>query len=380
MTLDPGLVRARGALSSLFLLHGFVAASWVARIPAVSEGLGLGAVVLGTILMGNMAGSLLGGFTSGGLVDRFGSRRVAQLAALAGLGSLLSLALLPSAAFLFVGLGVYGLVMSYLNVAINAQATALEARYGRPIFSTFHALWSLGALLGALSGAALAGLGLEPWLHFALVGLVGAATVGVAARDPGPPIRRVFALPRGPLLFLGLMGLCTAISDGSIPGWSGVYLRGLGAPESVAAMGFAVHQSVMLLGRLSGDWLTARYGAVRVVRFGALFGGLGLALGVLSQSVEGALLGIACMGWGMATLFPMMFAAAASTPGLTPASAIASVSTMSTLGGLLGPILLGAVAEVGGVRSSFLLAATLAGVVSGLAFSLSSYRPRGSRV
>ena len=176
------------------------------------------------------------------------------------------------------------------------------------------------------------------------------------------------------------MGLCTAISDGSIPGWSGVYLRGLGAPESVAAMGFAVHQSVMLLGRLSGDWLTARYGAVRVVRFGALFGGLGLALGVLSQSVEGALLGIACMGWGMATLFPMMFAAAASTPGLTPASAIASVSTMSTLGGLLGPILLGAVAEVGGVRSSFLLAATLAGVVSGLAFSLSSYRPRGSRV
>ncbi|RIH85450.1 Inner membrane protein YbjJ [Calidithermus terrae] len=377
-------MRARGALSSLFLLHGFVAASWVARIPAVSEGLGLGAVVLGTVLMGNMAGSLLGGFTSGGLVDRFGSRRVAQLAALAGLGSLLSLALLPSAAFLFVGLGVYGLLMSYLNIAINAQATALEARYGRPIFSSFHALWSLGALLGALSGAALAGLGLEPWLHFALVGLVGAATVGVGGRwlleTPVPPIRRVFALPRGPLLFLGLMGLCTAISDGSIPGWSGVYLRGLGAPESVAAMGFAVHQSVMLLGRLSGDWLAARYGAVRVVRFGALFGGLGLALGVLSQSVEGALLGIACMGWGMATLFPMMFAAAANTPGLTPASAIASVSTMSTLGGLLGPILLGAVAEVGGVRSSFLLAATLAGVVSWLAFSLSSYRPRGSRV
>lgn len=374
-------MRARGALSSLFLLHGFVAASWVARIPAVSEGLGLGAAVLGTVLMGNMAGSLLGGFTSGGLVDRFGSHRVAQLAALAGVGALLSLALLPSAPLLFVGLAVYGLLMSHLNIAINAQATALEARYGRPIFSTFHALWSLGALVGALSGAGLAGLGLDPRLHFALVGLAGAATVGAGGRwlleAPVPPIRRVFALPRGPLLFLGLMGFCTAISDGSIPGWSGVYLRGLGAPESVAAMGFAVHQSVMLLGRLSGDRLAARYGAVRVVRFGALFGGLGLALGVLSQSVEGALLGIACMGWGMATLFPMMFAAAANTPGLTPASAIASVSTMSTLGGLLGPILLGAVAEVGGVRSSFLLAAVLAGVVSWLAFSLSSYRPRG---
>jgi MFS family permease len=378
VALDSGLLRARGAISSLFLLHGFIAASWVARIPAVSEGLGLGAVVLGTILMGNMAGSLAGSITSGGLVDRYGSRATARYAALAALVGLLSLALMPSAVLLFVGLAVYGLLMSYLNIAINAQATALEARYGRPIFSSFHAMWSLGALLGALSGAGLAGLGLHPRLHFALVGLAGALIVGAGWRwlleTPVPPIRRVFALPRGPLLFLGLMGLCTAISDGSIPGWSGVYLRSLGAPEWIAALGFAVHQSVMMLGRLSGDWLVARFGAVRVVRYGALFGGLGL--GVLSQSVEGALLGMACMGWGMATLFPLMFAAASNTPGLSAASAIASVSTMSTLGGLVGPVLLGSVAEVGGVRSSFLLAAVLAGVVSWLAFSLSSYRVR----
>jgi MFS family permease len=380
VVLDTRFVRARGALSSLFLLHGFIAASWVARIPAVSEGLGLEAVVLGTILMGNMAGSLAGSITSGGLVDRYGSRATAQYTVLAALVGLVSLSLMPSAMLLFVGLAVYGLLMSYLNIAINAQATALEARYGRPIFSSFHAMWSLGALLGALSGAGLAGLGFQPWLHFVLVGLVGALIVGVGWRwlleTPVPPIRRVFALPTGPLLFLGLMGFCTAISDGSIPGWSGVYLRSLGAPESVAALGFAVHQSVMLLGRLSGDWLVARFGAVRVVRYGALFGGLGLGLGVLSQSVEGALLGIACMGWGMATLFPMMFAAASNTPGLSAASAISSVSTMSTLGGLVGPLLLGGVAEVGGVRSSFLLAAMLAGVVSWLAFSLSGYRTR----
>jgi MFS family permease len=289
-------------------------------------------------------------------------------------------ALMPAAWWLFVGLALYGLGYSTLNIAMNAQAFALEARYGRPISSLFHSIWSLGALLGALSGSSLAGWGFKPWLHFVLVGSIGAGLAwgfrSWLIESPTLAGRRVLALPRGPLLWIGVMALCVALSDGTASSWSGVYLRSLKAPESVAALGFAAHQSITMLGRLAGDWMAARFGPVRLIRFGALFGGVGLALGVLSGTVWGALIGIGCMGWGMATTYPLMFAAAARIAPTSTANAIASVASMSTVGGLIGPILMGNVAEAAGLRASLLLAAGLAGVVSWLAFSLGGYRAK----
>ncbi|AWR85498.1 MFS transporter [Meiothermus taiwanensis] len=374
----PTLLQTRIAISSFFILHGFVTATWISRIPAEKERLEMSAAVLGLVLLGNMLGALLGGLTAGIWVAWWGSRRVARTFGVAASLSLPLLGALLTPAWLFAGLVLYGFLLNILNIGMNTQAAALEARYGRPIFSSFHALWSAGALLGSLAGAGLAGLGLSPFWHFLLVGGTGAGLAWQAgsrllAASPSPQ-RQGFVLPKGALLVLGLMGFCTAISDGSIAGWSGVYLRSLGAPESLAALGFAVHQAVMLVGRSSGDWLVQQFGAVQVVRYGSLLGSFGLAVAVVSGTVEGMFFGIACMGLGMATLFPLMFAAAAQTPGMPPAAAIASISTMSTFGGLVGPMLLGIVAEVGTVRASFAVAALLAGVVSYLAFSLAGYQ------
>lgn len=378
MSVDPSLLRSRLGVSAYFLLHGFAAGTWISRIPAEQERLGLSAALLGIVLLGNMAGALLAGFTSGGMVSRFGSRHVTRFAAIGGFVTLALLGLLGNAASLFLGLALFGFLQATLNIAMNTQAAALEARYERPIFSSFHAMWSAGALSGALAGAGLAGGGFSPLLHFALVGALGIIVAAYAGNHllaaSVSQSRRMFILPRGELLALGLLGFCAAISDGSIASWSGIYLRSLGASESVAALGFAVHQSIMFLGRFSGDFMVSRFGAVRVVRLGALLGGLGLAFAVLTHTVWGIFVGIACMGWGMATVFPLMFAASSRTPGLPPAHSMASTSTMSTLGGLVGPVLLGAVAEVGTVRASFAVAALLAWMVSYLAFSLSSYR------
>lgn len=371
----------RRAVTFYFILHGIVAGTWISRIPAVSEGLRLEPAVLGWVLVGNMLGALLSGLTSGFIVDRYGSRRITLWMGLGLAGFLPLVAIMPSAAYLFVGLFIHGFIGNTLNIAMNTQATALENRYGRPILSSFHALWSLGALLGALSGAGLAGLELSPFWHFALVGLVlGGVSLGLNRWLLESPSQRqlkpkgAFVWPKGTLLFLGLLGFCAAISDGTIPSWSGVYLRSLGAPESVAALGYAVHQGIMLIGRSTGDWFAMKFGADRLVRFGAMLGGVGLAIGITSRTVEGAFFGIACMGFGMATIYPLIFAAAARTPGVSPAAAMATASSLSTMGGLFGPIIMGNVAEFGGVAMSFYLAALLAAVVSYLAFSLSGYQ------
>jgi MFS family permease len=380
MQVAPELIQARIAVTFYFAFSGFVTGSWVSRIPAIAERLELSAAVLGTVLVGNMIGALVGGFAGEGVWGRWGSKRTTRFAAVA-IGCWLPLvALMPSPIGLFVGLLVYGLFYSTLNITMNAQAFALEARYARPISSMFHSIWSLGALLGSLAGSSLAGLAFKPWLHFLLVGAVGALLAwGFGPRlleSPTLPGRRVLALPRGPLLWIGLMALCVAISDGTASSWSGVYLRSLNAPESVAALGFVTHQGIMMLGRLSGDWLVARFGPVGLIRFGALLGGTGLALGVLSTTLWGALIGIGCMGWGMATTYPLMFAAAARLSPASTATAIASVASMSTVGGLIGPILMGNVAELAGLKASLLLAAGLAGVVSWLAFSLGQRKER----
>lgn len=378
---DPTLLLARVAVSSFFMLHGFFAATWISRIPAEAERLHLSAAVLGLVLLGNTTGALLAGLTSGGIVGSLGSRRVVRGAAILSSLALVCLGLMTQPSALFVGLAVFGFSVGNLNIAMNAQAAALEARYGKPIFSSFHALWSLGALLGALAGSGLAGLGLVPLGHFAMVGLLGIVLAWQIGQrllaSSGTPGRAVFVLPRGSLLMIGLMGFCAAISDSSISGWSGVYLRSLHAPESVAALGFAVYQSVMLLGRSSGDWLVGRFGAVATVRYSALLGGLGLVLAVATGTLWGIFVGIACMGWGLANTFPLMFASAARTEGMSPASAMASASTMSTLGGLSGPVLLGAVAELATVRASYAVAALLTFAVSYLAVALANYRTRG---
>lgn len=358
-----------------------MAGSFVSRIPAISEGLRLEPSALGWALVGNMLGALLSALTAGFVVDRFGSRRVTRLMGLALVCFLPAVALMPDAAFLFAALVLHGFIGSTLNIAMNTQATALEGRYERPILSSFHALWSLGALVGALAGAGLAGLGFRPFWHFAVVGLVWAGlNLGLSRwLLESPPQRGLkprgsFVWPKGTLLYLGLLGFCVAISDGSISSWAGVYLRSLEAPESVAALGFAVHQAIMLIGRSSGDWLAGRFGAANLIRFGAAFGGVGLAVGVSSHTVEGAFFGIACMGLGMASTYPLIFAAAARTPGVSPAAAMATASAFSTTGGLVGPILLGNVAQWGGVAWSFYVAALLAVVVSFLAFALGGYK------
>lgn len=376
-TVSP-LLQTRLTIAFFFLLHGFVAASWVSRIPAVSERLELKPAVLGAVLVANMLGTLLGTLLIPTLIGWFGSRRVVRVASVSAVCCLFLVALMPEAVSLFLGLLVMGYAASSLNIAMNSQATALEALYKRPIVSSFHAIWSFGALLGSLSGAALANLGLKPWAHFLVVAAVLAGLALWVGRFllPTNPVSKAqsFSLPLGPLFLLGLMGLCAAISDGSIPGWSGVYLRSLGSSETVAALGFAMHQGAMIFGRLGGDWLSLRFGPHRVARIGALIGGLGLAIGVSAHSISGLFLGIACMGLGMGPMFPLMFVAASKFRPQNPAVAIASVSSMSTLGGILGPPLLGQAAQLGGIGWAFGVAALLALAVSGLSVSLNPAR------
>jgi fucose permease len=350
---NPLVQPARWGVLAVFFVNGFALASWVTHVPFVKEKFQIDSGTLGLVLFAAAVGSVTGLSLAGRLVARFGSRQVTIVATI-GICALLPLLLLvPTLPLLVAALAGFGMGLGAMDVAMNAQAVAVEARNGRPLMSSFHALFSLGGLAGAGIGSALLSLGVDPRAHLAgaAVALVVVSVLALptllpssvdrASHEPG------LAAPTGPLVGLGLLALFALLSEGAIGDWSAVYLRvGLGTDPGFAAAGFAAFSLTMTIGRLVGDSLRQRLRAVPILRLsgGVCAAGLGIAL--LAGHPIAALVGFGCVGFGLANVVPVLFSAAGNTPGIAPSAGIAAIATAGYCGFLIGPPLIGFVAQV----------------------------------
>lgn len=374
--------RARLATYGIFFACGVVLAAWVSRIPAIKAKLGLDVGELGLVLFSMPVGLIIAMPITGWAISRWGSHRSLTLAALACCASLPLAGLAANAWELALALFVMGFTNAAMDISMNAQAVEVEKQFHRPIMSSFHALFSLGGLLGAAAGAAAAKANLAPLPFFTLTTLVLLALCAWAVRNllptPGQASGPRFAWPRGPLVGLGIILFCTGLGEGAMGDWGAVFMRQvIGTSEAVAALAFSAFSVAMVVGRLSGDWLTHHFGAVTLARSGGTLAALGLLVILLSKGPLLALLGFALVGLGYCTLFPLVFSAAGSLPGVHPGLALASVATLGYLGFLVGPPLIGLVAEATSLRISFGLVAVLAGVIAVLAGLMQPGRDRG---
>jgi len=368
------LPAARIATALTFFVSGFVFANWVTRIPEVQQHLELSSAALGVALAGTAAGSLLGMPASGWLIARFGSRSVTRVTSIAACLLLTIPTLAPGFLFLAAALLVYGLAYGAMDVAMNAQATEVERGYGRPLMSTFHGVWSAGGIAGALLGGAVASMGIAPSQHLAFVA-VGCGVVVVAigpwllpATVAAAERRPTFALPTGPLLGLGTLAFCGMLSEGVIGDWSAVYLRGtLGTDPGLAATGYAIFSLAMTLGRFSGDRLSERWGAAKLIRFGGAVSAAGLCLSVVVGQPAAALVGFACVGAGLSIVVPIVFSAAGRVPGKAAGPSLAAVATVGYAGFLVGSPLIGFAAELVTLRGALGIVAALCATIAVMA-------------
>jgi MFS family permease len=357
----------RLAVLGVFFVNGVVIGTWVVRIPAIKENLGLGEGLLGVALLGAAVGALVAMPIVGALVSRLGSRRVVGTAALLLSVSLLMPALAPNLPALVLALAMLGAANGGLDVAMNAQAVAVERGYGRPIMSSFHAAWSFGGLAGAALGGLSASQGIGPLPHFSAVAVLSAIAFVVAygsllpsradASEEGAP---AFARPTRALLGLGIISFCVLLGEGAMGDWSAVYLDDtLNTGPGFAAAGYAAFSLSMAFGRLFGDRLTERLGPATLVRScGALAAvGLGVALAVGQPLV--ALAGFACAGAGFSIVFPTALSAAGRTGTVATGPALAAVSTAAYTGFLVGPPFIGFLAELTGLGTALYLVVTL---------------------
>jgi len=336
----------------VFFVSGAGIANWVARIPAIQQKLGLSNSALGVALLGTAVGSLLAMPTTGWLIARVGSRPVTKLAALAYCMALPLPTLAPNLPLLTSALMVVGALFGALDVAMNAQAIAVEQRYRLPIMSSFHGLYSVGGMVGAACGGLVASLGVHPKAHLLGTALLLEMLVVLASRRLLPTdVESVttgptFALPTRSLLNLGILAFCILLSEGAMADWSAVYLRQtLGTGPGLAASGYAVFSLAMAVCRLTGDRLTQHLGPVWMVRFGGTIAATGMGLSLVIAQPFATLIGFASVGVGLSCLVPIVFSAAGRTPGTTPGLALAAVTTTGYCGLLCGPPLIGFVAD-----------------------------------
>jgi fucose permease len=259
---------------------------------------------------------------------------------------------------------------------MNAQGVAVERRLGRPILNGLHGLWSVGMGLGAGAAALAAAAATGAALHFALVGaLIAAASLPSLRGLLGGGERDAAAVEGGAeapvglwspaVLLLGVISLCSFMGEGTAADWSAVYLQDdLGTSPALAATGFAAFAVAMALSRFAGDRLVAALGAGRVVRLSSLTAALGLGFGLLVDEPAAAIAGFALVGAGLGPVVPTAFSAAGRLGGSATGRVLGRVVTFGYAGSVLGPLLVGGLAELTSLRLALLLPVGLTLVIA----------------
>ncbi|CAH0240130.1 Inner membrane protein YbjJ [Massilia sp. Bi118] len=345
--------KARWAISTIFLLNGAGIGLWAAHVPLVQAHAGIDTGVLGLLLLTIAGGAIAAMPLAGWLAGRWGTRTVALASAF--LFSITTAVLMNVDGLmpLFLAAFAFGASNGVLDVSMNANASEVETARGIPTMSSFHGFFSLGGLLGAALGGLLIGAGLGDGRGGLMAGVVIAIVVAlctpfvlnVAAAKHESPQQSHFALPRGPALFLGLLGLLCFAVEGALVDWSALLLteRTKADPAS-AAFGYSAFSVAMAACRFAGDRLVLRFGPMRVMVAGGMGMFCGLMLAVLSTHFVLSACGFALIGLSAANVVPLIFSAAARTPGMSAGGGLATVATLGYAGLLLAPPLIGSVA------------------------------------
>ncbi|PMD95590.1 MFS transporter [Siphonobacter sp. BAB-5405] len=348
---------ARVSVSTFFFLMGLSFASWASRIPDIQENLQLSAGELGSILLGMPLGSLVALAPAGWLVTKLGSRKVTFWALVAYVAALPLLGLMTSGWQLAAALFLYGAAGDVSNIAVNTQVVNVERGLGKPIMSSCHGLFSIGAFAGSALGGIAVSLRITPLYHFLAVLVLSVIMALVSARallsqdhkqQTSTEKTPLFVWPDRALLLLGLIAFCCMLTEGAMADWSSIYYRQRGG--NVASLGYTAFTITMAAGRFMGDWLTVRLGIRKMLQISGLGIAVGMALAVSAPFPWAVIIGFLIIGFGVAVVVPLVYSEAGRSATMSAGIALAAVSTVGYTGFLMGPPLIGFVAEAATLR------------------------------
>ena len=345
---DDGARYYRWAVAGAFFANGFVTGSWALHIPLLMNRLGVSEGVFGLLILVFGLGALAAMSWCGPLIARYGSDRITKAFAVGVAFWLVFVALTGNLYLAVPVLFLFGAVVGGMDVAMNANAVAVEKTLGRALMSSSHGFWSLGGFAGS-------GLG-SFYLHYqgafshALMVTVIAGGIMlvalpklVADRQPHTGEKIRFTLPNQPVIYLiGMMALFAMIPEGAVLDWAAVYIQqAFNADLTTAGYGFAAFSGTMALVRFLGDGVRNRFGAVRTFRVSIIIAAAGLFVSGFAPHAWIAILAFAIAGLGVANIVPIIFSAAGNQSGIHAGTALSVVTLMGYSGILVAPSLIG---------------------------------------
>jgi MFS family permease len=355
----------RISVSVFFFIAGFVFASWASRIPDIKNALHLSDAGLGSVLLALPAGLITGLPLSGFLVSRYGSKKIMIAGAILYPAVLLLLGLAASPFQLVAALFLFGFCGNLLNISVNTQAVGVEAIYGRSIMASFHGLWSLAGFTGAAVSTLMISYSLTPFVHFCIICAASALLIFASYKhalpqDSGDAKQPLFVKPDKAILKLGMIVFGSLVCEGTMFDWSGVYFeKVLQVADSSRNLGYIAFMSSMAAGRFVADWLVTKFGVKQMIQASGIIISTGLLTAVIFPYLVPATIGFLLVGIGVSSIVPLTYGIAGKSTTMSPGLALAALSTIGFFGFLLGPPLIGFIAQAAGLRWSFTVIAII---------------------
>jgi MFS family permease len=344
------------AISVYFFICGLIFSSWASRIPAIKDHFSFNEAELGAVLFTLPLGALSALPFSGWVVQKLGSKRISIYSLLLYSISLYFISTANTVTALSVALFLFGFIGNLANISMNTQGLAIQQILDKPILSKLHAMWSIGAFLAAAISGWTMKLDFTTSAHFimiALMGLLSCLSVYkflVKDQENSQP-QKIFVLPTRGLILLGFICFCVAMSEGAMADWSSLYYRmALKDLQKISTTGYTAFAFSMAIGRFMGDKLIQLFGYKRVLKLNGLFILIGMSIALVFQSPVTVIIGFSLVGLGVSSVFPVVYILAAKTTSMAPSAALSAVSSVGFVGFLVGPPMIGFVAQQTGLR------------------------------
>jgi MFS family permease len=353
---------SRYTVAVYFFFCGLLFSSWASRIPTIKEAFGLNEAELGAVLVMLPLGSFIALPIAGWAVHKVGSRWMTMFSCI-GYALMLYVVSIGSTVFMLsLSLFFFGFMGDLLNIAMNTQGLDVQHRYKKPILSSFHGMWSLGALAGALVGGWTLKRNLSTTEHFLLI-MFGVIIISlllvvflIKADDKEEEGKKLFVMPDKALWLIGMICFCCALCEGAMADWSALYYKEvINDPGRVSTTGFTFYIFAMALGRFSGDRLLMWLHYRRVLMLDSLLIAGGLTLALAFRNPILVIAGFALVGFGVSTVIPIAYMLAGKSKTMKASVALAAVSTIGFTGFLIGPPIIGFIAHQTGLRIALLL-------------------------
>ncbi len=378
------LNRVRLATSLFFFGMGFCFATWASRIPDIKSMLHLSEAELGTLLFILPIGQVIGMPFSGKIVTKYGSRIISILGILFYSLSLILLGLATEKWHLAIALLFFGFFANFCSIAVNTQAVYTQKLFDKPIIGSFHGSWSLAGFFGALLSVFMLALKINPLQHFTIAFVLIALIVAfnykfiIEAKAKKQEKNSNFSLFKNPnttLILLGIICFCGMASEGIMYDWSGVYFKEIiKAPGALVALGYTTFMISMAIGRFLSDVLVRKYGVKKVLIISGIVITSGLYSAVLFPYLIPCTIAFMVVGFGVSNVVPIIFSVAGNNTEVPTGIALNIVSSISFLGFLIGPPLIGFIAESTSLKYSFAIIGVFGVLISVLVSRLQIFK------